>query len=326
MFLLDIEKAFDTVWHNGLLHKLIKSDISISLVKLIQSYLKNRKFSVHVGDSAKSAPRSVPAGVPQGSILGPYLFLLYVNEMPVQTRTSLACFADDTASYTSSEEMDLIVDRLQLSLDRLHEYFTKWKLKLNEAKTEAIMFSRQRQEPKKVLKIAGHSIPWTGAVRYLGVTLDKKVKWTKHVSVIRAKGLTALNSLSPILNRRSRLSPSTKLRIYTTLVRPCMTYAAPVWGSTCSTNFLTLQVIQNKAVKICHNTPLLTNLHKLHKQINLPELITFVLKLTRKFYSKNKSHTNCLVSSIGQSNYTDLPYIDTYGAYRLPHHYLLYNV
>lgn len=118
MVLLDIEKAFDTVWHEGLLHKLLTLSIPIELVKLVQSYLTNRTFKVFLGDSY-SQPRNIPAGVPQGSILGPFLFTLYVHDIPKQPRTSLACFADDTASFTSSTDEDLIISRLQLSLDGL---------------------------------------------------------------------------------------------------------------------------------------------------------------------------------------------------------------
>lgn len=320
MILVDIEKAFDTVWHDGLIYKLLKCQVPINLVKLIGSYLKNRYFSVHIGDRAKSRLRSMPAGVPQGSILGPYLFLLYVNDIPVQPRTSLACFADDTASFTSSNDVDLIVSRLQLSLENLHSYFTKWKLKLNEGKTEAILFSRHRNEPKSKLKIGGHTIPWAKSVRYLGVTLDKKLNWSKHISNIRRKGIVALNSLNPILNRHSNLSSHTKLRIYTTLVRPCITYAAPVWNSTCDTNYRFLQVIQNKALKISYNTPYRTNLHELHTSINLPLLRDFVMRQTRKFFDNNPSHSNKLVAMIGQTRIDK--FIDTYGTYRLPHHYL----
>lgn len=144
MFLLDIEKAFDTVWHDGLLHKLLKSDIPINLVR----YLSHRNFRVHI-DNESSNLFNIQAGVPQGSVLGPILFLVYLNDIPKQPRTHLACFADDTASYSSSNNEDLIISRLQISIDVLSDYFRKWELKLNEAKTEALMLYRKRKPPEK---------------------------------------------------------------------------------------------------------------------------------------------------------------------------------
>lgn len=325
MFLLDIEKAFDTVWHAGLLHKMIKSGTPMYLVKLIQSYLSSRELSVHIGKISSSS-RTIPAGVPQGSILGPYLFLLYINDMPIQPRTSLACFADDTASLTSSEDVDLVVDRLQLSLDLLFSFFSQWKLKLNETKTEAIMFTRKRSLPRRFLTINGHNIQWSKQIKYLGLLLDNKLNWTPHVASIRNKGQRAMNALSAILNRRSNLSSRTKLLIYSTLVRPCLTYSAPVWGNTCTTNHQKLQIIQNKALKIAFNTPFKTNLCKLHTNINFPTLYEYILKLSKRFYlQKTINHPNRLVSHIGRSRAHDLRYIDRYNTYRLPHHYVLHS-
>lgn len=282
MFLLDIEKAFDTVWHDALLHKLISLNTPMSLVKIIKSYLSNRFFQVHINECS-SYPKPVPAGVPQGSILGPRLFLIFLNDIPTQTRTSLACFADDTASFTSSKDINLVIGRLQLSIDLLQSFFMKWKLKINASKTEAILFTRQRSLPSQTLQINGYYIPWSRSVKYLGLVLDTKLNWTENTSKLRLKGIKALNALSPILNRRSPLSHNTKIHIYRTLVRPCITYACPVWSSTCATNLKKLQVIQNKAVKYSFNTPLYTNLLYLHVKINLPTLYKYIYINYQKF-------------------------------------------
>lgn len=323
MFLLDIEKAFDTVWHEGLLHKLLKIGVPIKLVKLMQSYLNGRHFRVHIGSSYSSLFR-VPAGVPQGSVLGPYLFLIYLNDIPKQPRTHLACFADDTASFSSSDDIELVVARLQLSLELLSEYFKRWKLKLNDNKTEAILFTRKRELPRIKLSLNGHNIPWSHSVKYLGVILDPKVKWSPHIKSLHDKGMKCLSGLRPLLNRQSNLSPYTKLRIYKSLVRPVITYAAPVWSSTSDTNFSKLQVVQNKALKIAYNTPYYTNLKRLHDKIELLNIQTFVYNLARRFYlDKNPHHRNNLVSSIGKSRLSNLSYIGTYRSYRLPHHYVL---
>lgn len=324
MFLLDLEKAFDTVWHCGLLHKLVSYKVPLGLVRLIKDYLNDRQFFVSIGEDNKSCSRHIPAGVPQGSILGPYLFLLYLNDVPIQTRTSLACFADDTASFTSSKDIDLIVDRLQLSIQLLQSYFSKWKLKLNDTKTEAIMFSRQRNVPSRCLRINDHRIPWQNSVKYLGVNLDRKMNWTYHTTQLRLKGIKALGALGPILNKRSNLRPTTKLQIYSTLVRPCITYAAPVWSSTCKSNYNNLQVIQNRAFRTSFNTPLYTNFQKLHDKIMFPTITDFIHRMTRKFYLHSIKHNpNTLVSSIGRTRMATLPFIDKYKTYRLPHHLIL---
>lgn len=322
MVLLDVEKAFDTVWHDGLIFKLIKFNVPLPLVKIVQSYLRDRTFSVHIG-STSSANRCIPAGVPQGSILGPYLFILYLNDIPNQTRTTLACFADDTACFTSSSDTDLIISRLQLAIEKLCEYFEKWKLKLNAAKTEAVIFSRMRKNPAKKLNIDGYSIPWNNSAKYLGLILDRKLLWTEHIAQAHLKAMKAFSALSPILNRRSHLSSSTKLAIYKTLIRPCITYGCPVWSNTCKTNYQKLQVIQNRALKIAFNTPFKTNLLKLHKKINLPPLFEYVLRLSKHFYSNiDKNHDNKLISGIGNTRPLNgnnrYRYIT-----RLPHHHAL---
>lgn len=326
MFLLDIEKAFDTVWHEGLLYKLMKCNVPRSLVKIIQSYLCERNFKVYLDNDVTSSNRCVPAGVPQGSILGPYLFLLYINDIPTQVRTSLACFADDTACFTTSNDTDLIIGRLQLAIELLCEYFAKWKLKLNAAKTEAIIFTRKRQLPTKTLTIDGHIIPWSKSVKYLGLVLDKELNWSQHVSIIRTKAMKAFNALSPLLNRRSALSPGTKLALYTTLIRPCITYGCPVWSSTSNSNHNQLQIIQNRAIKIAFNTPFRTNLNKIHERIHFPLIFDFIIKLTKTFYKNlNENHHNQLVLTIGRTKpKSNKPGKSRYRyLIRLPHHYAL---
>lgn len=200
----------------------------------------------------------------------------------------------------------------------------KWKLKINASKTEAILFTRQRSLPSQTLQINGYYIPWSRSVKYLGLVLDTKLNWTENTSKLRLKGIKALNALSPILNRRSPLSHNTKIHIYRTLVRPCITYACPVWSSTCATNLKKLQVIQNKAVKYSFNTPLYTNLLYLHVKINLPTLYKYIYKLSKVFYlHNNPKHKNKLIADICKTRNANLPFIDTYNRYKLPHHLFL---
>lgn len=323
MILLDVEKAFDSVWHEGLLHKLIKLEVPQCLVKVIQNYLRDRSFSVYIGKD-HSAPKTIPAGVPQGSLVGPYAFILYLNDIPKQPHTHLAIYADDTATFTTHSDIDVVAGRLQYSLELLSSYFKTWKLKLNSAKTEGILFTRKRALPNTPVIIDNFHIRWSVSVKYLGVILDKTLNWNKNTELIISKGVKALNSLKPILNRKSVLSPSTKLLIYSTLVRPCLTYAAPVWSSLTENKYNKIQTIQNKALRLAYNTPFRTNLKRLHKRLKYPFIKEFILKISRKFYlKKNPAHHNILISSIGKTRLSILSYARTYNRYRLPHHYFL---
>ena len=147
MVMLDMEKAFDTVCHYSLLYKMIKLNISPYLIKLIQSYLKERSFQVKL-DGSLSRKRRIAAGIPQGSILGPLLFTLYMHDLPKHPRTKFTIFADDTSIRCSDKNPRVAISYLQQHLDILSPYYVKWKMKINEDKSEYIMFSRKRNLPE----------------------------------------------------------------------------------------------------------------------------------------------------------------------------------
>jgi len=136
---LDIEKAFDRVWHTGLIHKLIEYKIPDSLILLLNSYLSNRTFFVQVEDK-KSTSRPIKAGVPQGSILGPYLFSIFMNDIPKHQDTNIALYADDTVVYASSTKPRQSIIYVQRHMELLQDWFTKWKIKVNVTKCESIVF------------------------------------------------------------------------------------------------------------------------------------------------------------------------------------------
>lgn len=186
------------------------------------------------------------------------------------------------------------------------------------------MFSKSRSLPSRSLKVEGYEIPWSHSVKYLGIMLDRKLNWSVNTLSLRLKGIKALNVLYPILNRRACLSSKTKLNIYRTLVRPCITYACPVWSSTCPTNIKMLQVVQNKALKYAFNTYFRTNLQKLHIQIKFPTIYEYIFKLSKKFYLlKNQHSKNKYINNIGKTRKKNLPFIDKYNRYKLPHHLFL---
>jgi hypothetical protein len=140
---LDIEKAFDMTWHLGLLYKLSKLEFSINLIKLISSFLSQRKFRVSV-EGEMSSPREMRAGVPQRSILSPTLYNIYINDTPQTPGVYLALFADDTCLFATERKERYVLRKLQRGLDAIEMWCEHWNIKINEDKTQAIYFSHRR--------------------------------------------------------------------------------------------------------------------------------------------------------------------------------------
>jgi retron-type reverse transcriptase len=135
---LDIEKAFDTTWHSGLLDKLSTLEFSNSLIKLISSFLSQRKF-VSV-EGKMSTPREMRAGVPQGSVLSPTLYNMYIKDILQTPGVYLALFADDTCLY-ATDRKGFVVRKLQRGLSSMEALCKSWNIKINEDKTQGIYFS-----------------------------------------------------------------------------------------------------------------------------------------------------------------------------------------
>lgn len=314
MILLDIEKCFDTVWHNGLIYKLITTNCPKYLIFIFHSYLTNRRLRVCIdsrnsgnasfvsvdqimdfsskalalGHSTLSAPKPIAAGVPQGSLVGPKLYIFFTHDAPKHKYALDAAFADDTAMFTSSWRIDTIVNRLQEYSKRYHKFFTKWKIKINPGKTEAILFTRRRPIVPPNIHVFKKDVTWKKQVKYLGVFLDSKLTYSAHMMYLKKKFYAALNSLYPIFNYKSKLSTSNKLLLYKSCLRPVITYACPAWNTICKTKAKNLQVLQNNALRIALSRRRNTKISKLHEEANIPYLYDFTSKLTQNFFNKLK--------------------------------------
>ncbi|GFT09361.1 RNA-directed DNA polymerase from mobile element jockey [Trichonephila clavipes] len=181
MLFVDIAKAFDKIWHDGLLSKMMRLGFSNQLIKIIHSYLNSREFRVRVENSL-STPRPILSGVPQGSLLGPKLFNQYLNDIPKAVEVHLAMYADDTAISTQNIYNCNIIERLQNYVIRLETWLNDWKIKVNASKSACLLFMRQRcigNLPH--VNIFNQPFPWVTEYKYLGLTLDTKLNFAKHI-------------------------------------------------------------------------------------------------------------------------------------------------
>lgn len=290
---LDVAQAFDKVWHDGLLYKLHEFGIPLYIQQILKSFLLNRTFCVKL-NSCFSTHKAIGAGVPQGSILGPLLFNIYMADIPRPPQAAIALYADDTAIITQDGDIDNAVDALQSSVDIFYEWFSKWRLKLNSSKCEAKVFSLKRYVQPPGITINGTFIPWNPGdqtIKYLGVHLDKRLTWNDHINKKLTQAYTRLSLMFPIINRKSSLKPECTLLIYKSILRPILTYACPVWGVVISKSKLErLQVFQNKILRIAVNSPWFIRNNQLHRELEIPMVETFLKKVTQNFMnSLNKS-------------------------------------
>ena len=174
---LDVEKAFDNVWHNGLRYKIFMLDLLTKMKRWLSDFLVGRVIQVNVNGflSDKISPA---AGVPQGSLLSPLHFLIYVNDLPKphHRQNSKSQFADDTALWAASKNVHIAATRLQKDLRKLAKWYAKWRIKLNPEKTKIIIFSRSylAGKPEPTLKLYGETLKIYPQVKFLEITFDSK--------------------------------------------------------------------------------------------------------------------------------------------------------
>ena len=191
---IDFSKAFDSVWHPALFHKLISGSLPPCFARWTQSFLSDRRASV-VYQNHKSRSFRVRRGVPQGSVLGPVLFSLFINDLPASLPSSVSCslYADDLAIWSSSLLVPTAVEATQGALFRLERWSEYWCLPLNPSKCEASFFSVDPHQAN--LLLLGSRLRVNPTLTFLGVTFDGTLSFSKHVSSLKAKFFPRLKAL-----------------------------------------------------------------------------------------------------------------------------------
>lgn len=284
--MLDVEKAFDRVWHNGLLFKMKILNFPPYLIKMTHNFLKNRKFFVEINNS-RSPSYDIPFGVPQGAVLSPTLYNIFTHDIPKYTRTTLALFADDTAFYCSSPYAKTITESLKNHAQKIQSYMNKWKINLNTAKTQALFITRRRKKelPGKKIKIFSSVVKWQPECKYLGFILEKQMTFRKHINYVIERANVAVRTLYPLISRRSKLHTKNKLMIYKLAIRPIFTYASPAFIDIAACHIQRLQRFQNKILRMVLNKSRFERTELIHKEADVPLVSDYLDKLTTKFMS-----------------------------------------
>ena len=317
---VDIAGAFDKVSHSGLLHKVQSYGICGPLLGWLKSYLTGRQLQAVVG-GASPATYPVKAGVPQGSILGPTLFLLYVNDAcdALPEGVIPAVYADDTTLYTHLPSLDSVqsaCSKLQAGVDSLAQWGHQWRVSFEPSKSQAMTITRHRK-PWHIPSVSfqGTEVAECSRMKLLGVTFDDRLSYGDHIRTVAtrsAQRIGFLRKACPVLD------PPGRLATYRGFVRPTMEYCPLVWMWAADTHLARLDRVQHHALKLISRGTAIdslavrrsvagpTLLYKLHYKLSPPALLSLLpspapeprLPRTRQDISYSSKHRYQLSSSL----------------------------
>ena len=267
---LDFSKAFDTVDHAILLKKMYHYGIRGNALKWFESYLSNRKQYVTY-NGISSVTKTVMCGVPQGSILGPLLFLIYINDLcSVCKHTFPILFADDTNLFSSGTEIKTLETNINNELSHISIWLKVNKLSLNIKKTHYMIFRKRKKDSLNVkLSIDGELINEVDQIKFLGVLIDNKLTWKQHIAYVSGK---IARGIGMIIKARQYLNKQGLISLYYSFIYPYLTYCNHIWGSTSKTSLKRLTTLQNKAVRIIAHARWRASSDPIYKHLNIMKL------------------------------------------------------
>ena len=286
---LDVAQAFDKVWHEGLKHKL-KNLLPSQFAKILESYLDDRLFMIRLED-AYSEMKVIKAGVPQGSVLGPVLYLLYTNDLPSLGNNTVATFADDTAILAVGKSNAESTVKLQSSIAQIENWTDNWRIKLNKNKSVHVDFTNKRIDYIPIT-ISQQKVPYANTAKYLGMTLDAKLRWKAHVKTKRDEAEIKYRQLHWLIGRKSLLSTHNKLLLYKQILKPIWSYGIQLWGCTKDSNIAIIQRFQNKVLRNITNAPWYIRNIDLHKDLHVEQVSEEIKKSARRHKERLESHVN----------------------------------
>lgn len=245
---LDFSKAFDLVDHRILINKMIKLKINPVIIRWVSSFLTGRCQRV-ILNGERSALTAVTSGVPQGSVLGPALFILFVNDIvDCVSNSTIRLFADDTLIYHPIVG-PVSVTELQEDLDRIALWAETNKMRFNASKSNLISFGKNTADPQ-VYKLDGKIMNKCDTIKYLGVIISQDMKWSQHINTVYTKAIRILGLLKHSLHTAPQ---EVKLIAYKTICRPLLEYAAEIWDPVNKCQSVKLESIQNRAIRFVKN-------------------------------------------------------------------------
>ena len=287
---IDFSKAFDSVWHPALFHKLQAIGLPPCFIRWTRSFLADRRAKVRF-EGAQSRSFRIRRGVPQGSVLGPALFILFVNDIPqaLPPGTKASLYADDLALWSSSPSLPQANTVTQSALSKLEEWSAYWRLPLNPTKCESSLFTtdthQAQLQPSLVLQ--GTPLQFNPCPKFLGVTFNRTLSFGDHIHSLKAKFFPRLKALRSIASATWGPSKESLTILYKAFVRPVLSYASPGWYPfLCDTNSSNLEVLHRAACRAITGCLSSTPIPLLQLEALLPPLSVTLSHQALSFYER----------------------------------------
>ena len=298
---LDVAQAFDKVSHKLLVQMLAKI-LPACHAKIIQSYLEDRSFRVRVGEEF-SEPKPILAGVPQGSVLGPLLYLLFTSDIPTPVRNSiLGKYADDTAYLSAHKSQEIAINILEDNLKNVEKWKDSKDIKMNSDKTVFKIFSN-RSIRNLPLTFCNTIIKMSNIAKYLGLNLDTKLKWKEHIKIKRDECKYKISRLGWLIGRRSKLNIDNKLLLYKQIIRLTWAYGAQIWGCAAPTHLNVIQRVQNSVLRSIVKAMRYERNSDIHRDLGMETVPQYINKLAQNYEARLHAHSNVeAISLLDNSN------------------------
>uniref|UniRef100_A0A8C1TCJ5 RNA-directed DNA polymerase from mobile element jockey n=1 Tax=Cyprinus carpio TaxID=7962 RepID=A0A8C1TCJ5_CYPCA len=257
----DIEKAYDTLWREGLLIKLNKIGVGGRMYNWILDFLFERTFQVRIGEEM-STSYDILNGTPQGSVISPILFNLMINDIFEKLNPNIgkALYADDGAVWKRGRNLRSIVKGIQEAIHEVERWSVDWGLKFSVAKTQYMIFTKKKKMEQITLKLYDQPLERVSEFKYLGLIFDGKLTWKRHIKKIENKCKGIINCMVAISKYEWGASKRSLLHVYQALIRSSIDYGCTVYGAGSKLEMKKLENIQSKALRICcgaiRSTPL----------------------------------------------------------------------
>ena len=322
LILLDFSKAFDKVNHLSLLRKLEHYGVRGHTLLWIKDFLSSRSQEV-ILDGSSSETSTVLSGVPQGTVLGPLLFLIYINDLPqyVSPGTQVKLFADDSAVYRKiTSPQDHVV--LQKDLENLVKWEQAWSMEFHPDKCQLLRITLKKNTSNYNYQIHNTQIEETSNAKYLGITINNKLSWNTHINNVCQKGNNTLNFIH---RNFGTCNQKIKTNLYKTYVRPVLEYSSSVWDPHTQTNKDRIEMVQRRAARFVKNdysreqTSVTNMLHQLNwtslEERRTRNKITLLYKALNDIISISTEHLRITQTQTRQHQNFYIPFART-NAYR----------